>query len=88
MRVFRVGINKRPRAETAVLENAPPAPPISMLRALAGMFAPGINKRPFLFTRTVAQNSFNIEIGGAGGAFWLTALSARGRLFIPTRKWL
>jgi len=36
--------------------------------------------------RAVAQNSINIEIGGAGGTFWLTILSARGRLFIPTRN--
>ena len=36
--------------------------------------------------RAVAQNSINIEIGGAGGTFWLTTLSAHGRLFIPTQN--
>ena len=65
--LFRVGINKRPRVSTVVVFLTPRAPPISMLMVRLGVFFRGINKRPFLTKRVLAQIDFNIEIGGCGG---------------------
>ena len=65
--LFRVGINKRPRAYTALIFLTPRAPQISMLMGRLGMFFCGINKRPFLPKCVLTLIHFNIEIWGVRG---------------------
>ena len=84
--LFWVGINKRPRAERVVSQNVPPAPPISMLIEFCATARMNKDGRLFISGANTQARALNIEIGGAGGAFTSTVVSARGRLFIPTRN--
>jgi len=57
-----------------------------MLKEFCATVRVNKNGRLFIPGANIPARARNIEIGGAGGAFSSTAVSARGRLFIPTRN--